>query len=118
MCNPLAIGSKQANSTIWTRCRGGKPLRSPRALSLAEYGSEPALLITATKAPDGGRITLHLAGDQVNPLAGSNRQQNARMLDLEPGLRATMGDLLQDRDIVGGDVKPPRTSTTHGQPPN
>src|SRR4051812_25107560 len=63
MCNPLATGSKQANSTIWTRWRGGKTLRSTRALPLVKNGREPPLLIAATQAPDGGFIALHLAGN-------------------------------------------------------
>src|SRR4051794_31232379 len=92
MCNPLAMGSKQANSTIQARCRGGKSLRSSGALSLAEHGTKPALLIAATEAPDGGFIALHLAGDRLNPLAVPNRQKNAGMLHLEPGFRATMGE--------------------------
>src|SRR5437867_2495702 len=100
MCNPLAMGSKQANSTIWARSRGGKPLRPTRALILVEQGSESPLLIAATEAPNGGRITPHLVGDRYNPLAGPNRQKNASMLDLEPAKCATTGDVLQDRDIV------------------
>src|SRR6266550_9544092 len=84
MCNPLAIGSKQANSTIWARCRGGKPLRSARALRFAKDGSESVLLIAATDTPDRGLITLHLVGNRLNPLPGPHRQKNTGMLDLEP----------------------------------
>src|SRR6266545_2337808 len=118
MCNPLAIGSKQANSTIWARCRGGKPLRSSRALGIAKYSSESVLLIAATDAPDGGLVTLHLHGDGLNPMTSPERQKNAGMLDLEPRLRPAMGDVLQDSDVGCSDFERTRSSTTHCQPPS
>src|SRR5437588_11286219 len=94
MCNPLAIGSKQACSTIWTRCRGGKPLRSARALNFAEHRGEARLLIATTDTPNGGPVALQLAGYRLHPLPAPNRQENACMLDLEPRLRATMREIL------------------------
>jgi hypothetical protein len=43
------------------------------------------LLIAATEAPDRGRIAPHLRGDLLHALALSDREYNARVLDLEEG---------------------------------
>jgi hypothetical protein len=114
MCNPLAIGSKQASLTIWARCRGGKTLRSARALCLVEHAGESLLFVAATQPPDGHLVTLHLDGNRLDALPGPNRQENPGMLNLEPRLRATSGDIFQYPYVGFGDVERPGSSTTHG----
>ena len=90
----VAIGSKHANATIWARWRGGKPLRSARALRFLKYRRDAVLFIAATDSPDGCRIALHLDGHGLDPLPSPNGQEDAGVLDLEPRLRATSGDVL------------------------
>src|SRR5438876_10807457 len=86
MCSPLAIGSRQADCTICARCRGGKLLRATRPRGLPQHDIEAVLFIAAADAPDRGRVALHLAGQCLDPLAGSDPQEDSGMLDLEPRL--------------------------------
>jgi len=46
---------------------------------------------------------LHLQGQRLNALSGSNAQEDPGMLNLEPGARATPGNHLQDRDLIGSE---------------
>src|SRR5438045_5994612 len=80
ICSPSATGSRQASSTIWARCRGGNLLRPPQAGVVQQESGQPALLVAPTDAPDGGPVTLQSGCDLVDPLAGSNGQDDTGML--------------------------------------
>jgi hypothetical protein len=71
------------------------------------------LLVAATEAPDRGRIAPHLRGDLLHALALSDREYNARVLDLEEGKRSTPGDLLKDGPITRGNRERKRLAATH-----
>ena len=102
MCSPSAIGSRQASSTIWARCRGGNLLGTPDARVVQQEVFQPALLVTATDPPDGGPVALHPRGDRLDRFPGGDGQHDPGMLDLEPGQAATVGHALQDRGIRVG----------------
>ena len=99
MCSPSAIGSRQASSTIWARCRGGNLLGTPDAGVVQQEVFQPSLLVTATDPPDGGPVALQARGDRLDRLAGGDSQHDPGMLDLEPGQAATAGHRLQDGGI-------------------
>src|SRR5438067_2204284 len=96
MCSPSATGSRQASSTIWARCRGGNLLRTPQPGVVQQELLQPAPLVAATDTPDGGPITFRLGGDRLNRFAGSDSQNDAGVLDLEPGQASVVSHRLQD----------------------
>ena len=75
---------------------------------------QAALLVAATKAPDGGLVTLHPRGNRVDQFAGGDGQDDADMLDLEPGQVPALSDGLEDRKIIGSDGQGTRLSAAHG----
>src|SRR5947208_8134541 len=114
MCNPSAIGSRQARSTIWARWRGGNLLRTPDPGVVQQEFFQAALLVTTADPPDGGPITLHPRGDALNRFAGGNGQHDAGMLDLKPGQAAAAGDRLEDGGIRVSNGERTRLTSTHG----
>src|SRR5262249_25847809 len=84
-CSPRATGTRQANSTICARWRGGNLLRPPRAGVVQQEVAQPAPLVAAADAPDGGRVAFHPGSNGRDRLTGGDGQDDARMLDLEPG---------------------------------
>jgi hypothetical protein len=60
MCNPLAIGSKQASSTIWLRWRGGKLLWATGARGFPQHAVESVFFVTAANPPNGADVALRL----------------------------------------------------------
>jgi hypothetical protein len=85
MCSPSATGSRQASSTIWARCGGGNLLRPPLAGFVQQELAEPAPLVAAADAPDGGAVALQPGGDIAGALAGGDGQDDSGVLHLEPG---------------------------------
>src|SRR4051812_23973048 len=85
MCRPLAIGSRQANSTTWARCRGGNPGRSTGPLGgMQEVGQARDLVATADP-PDGRGIALSAEGQRSDRLPRGDGQEDLSPLDLIPG---------------------------------
>src|SRR5690348_15238010 len=99
MCSPSATGSRQASSTTWARCRGGNLLRPPLAGVVQQEFLQPALLVAAADAPDGGAVALQPGGDIADALSGGDGQDDSGVLHLEPGQAAAVGHGLQDGDI-------------------
>src|SRR5262245_60437173 len=95
ICSPSAIGSRQARSTTWARCRGGKLQRMPPAGLLQQEALPAAVLIAATDPPDGGRVAFHAGGHRVDRFTTSHGQHNVGMLDLEPSPVPGSGDRLE-----------------------
>src|SRR5262249_46655117 len=116
-CSPYALGSRQANCTIWARWRGGKPLRAAGAWGFRKDAVEAALLIATADAPNGGRIATRLPGHVLDAPPLSDVQEDLGMLDLEPGVRAAAGQGFQDRNIIDVQDQPARFSATHGKAP-
>src|SRR5262249_59216301 len=71
MCNPSAMGSRQASWTIWARWRGGNLLGTSLAGFVHQELLQAALLVAATDAPDGGPIALQSRCDIADALSGS-----------------------------------------------
>src|SRR4051794_25397058 len=113
MCSPWAIGSKQASSTIWARCRGGNPGRTARSRGVVQQPVEPALAGASAGAADGLDIALHLEGHDAGALPLGGRQDRPRPADLIPRQRLATRDLLRRDSIMGGDRQGRRSSTTH-----
>jgi hypothetical protein len=113
MCSPSVMGSRQASSTIWARCRGGNLLGATQARLVQQEGLQPALLVAAADAPDGGRVTLQASGDRPDGLPGGHSQDDTGMLDLEPGQSPGSGNALQDGEVRGSDTQGARFPTTH-----
>src|SRR5208337_1393757 len=88
MCSPLAIGSKQANCTIWARYRGGKLLGAAGARGLPQHTVKTAILVAAAYTPHGGGIALRLHGHVLDSLPASDAQEDLSVLDLKPRARA------------------------------
>src|SRR5215468_10723000 len=115
MCSPSAIGSRQANSTIRARCRGGNLQRVP-GLGLVQQEALPAaLLVAAADAPDGGGVAPQPGGDGVDRLAAGDRQGDAGVLHLVEGQMAGACNRLEDRDVRGGDTQGARLPAAHGR---
>ena len=93
---------------------GGDLLRTTEAGFIPQKSCQAALLVAATKAPDGGPVTLHPRGNRVDQLASGDGQDDAGMLDLEPRQAPAPSDGLQDRKIIGSDGQGTRLSATHG----
>src|SRR5262249_1021518 len=115
MCNPSAIGSRQASSTIWARCRGGKLLRTTRSGFVGQQGRQSPLFIAPTNAPGRCLITLHPEGHGLDALSGRNRQDEARMLDLKARQGTAVGDALEVGGILRSDDEGTRFPTAHGK---
>ena len=107
------MGSRQANSTVWARWRGGNLLRPTQAGLVQQEGVQPALLVTAADTPDRGRVTLQAGSDGRDGLTGGHSQDDAGMLDLEPGQPPGSGNPLQHRQIRVSDIQGARFPTTH-----
>src|SRR5688500_3928963 len=103
MCNPSAMGSRQANATIWARCRGGNLLRPSLAGVVQQEFLQPALLVAAADAPDGGATTLQPTGHILDTLPSRDGQYDAGVLDLEPGQAPAAGDGFQNGAVRSGD---------------
>src|SRR5438094_10494405 len=103
MCNPSALGSRQANSTIGARCRGGNLLRSSLAGVVPQEFGQSTLRVAAADAPDGGPATLQPPGNLLDTLPGRDGQHDASVLDLEPGQASAAGDSFQNGAVRRGD---------------
>ena len=117
MCSPSATGSRQANSTIWARWRGGNLLGTPQERLVQQEFLQAALLVAATDTPDGGPITLQAGGDGLDGFPCSNGQHNAGMLDLKEGQVATACHCTQNGSVRISHRQGMRLSATHGIPP-
>jgi hypothetical protein len=115
-CSPSAIGSRQASSTIWARCRGGNLLGSPQAGFVQQEAAQPVLLVAAADPPDRGPVAFQVGSDRLDRLAASDGQDDPGVLDLEPGEAPAAGHGLQDREVGIGDRHTMRFSATHGRP--
>ena len=113
MGSPSAIGSRQAYSTIWARCRGGNLLRPPESGVVQQKWRQPALLVATTDAPDGGPITAHLGGDGLDGFTGRDRQDDPSMLDLKPSQTTVASHTLKDGKIGRGDGHRARFASAH-----
>src|SRR5204863_9307100 len=81
--SPSATGSRQANSTNWARCKGGKLLGTSQARVIEQESAQPTPLIATADAPDGCRVTFQPAGKGGDGFSQGNAQHDAGMLDLE-----------------------------------
>jgi hypothetical protein len=82
-----------------------------------QEAGQTLVLIAAADPPDGRAVALRADGQEVDRLSGSDTQDDLCPLDLIPGEGSTVGDLLQDRGIMGGDLQCPRFTATHGTTP-
>src|SRR5437016_2467507 len=80
MCNPSAMGSRQASSTTRALCRWGNLLRAPQARLVQQESFQSALLVTTADAPDRGPVTFQPAGDILDGLACRDGQDDTGML--------------------------------------
>src|SRR5215212_11154855 len=115
MCKPSAIGSRQAKSTIWARCRGGNLLRTAHAGFVQQERLQAALLVAASHTPDGAGITLQAVGYGPDGFASGDGQDEAGMLNLEPGQVPGSGNGLEDRQVRSRDAQGARFPATHGR---
>src|SRR5262245_32726075 len=113
MCSPSVIGSRQASCTIRARARGGNLLRAAQAGLVQQEGLQPALLVAAADTPDGGRVALQACGYGPDGLAGGHVQDDAGVLDLEPGQPPGSGNPLQHREIRVSNLQGAWLPTTH-----
>ena len=93
------MGSRQARVMIWARCRGGNLLRPALAGFVQQESLQPALLVAAADTPDRGRVALQAAGYGPDGFASGHGQDDAGMLNLEPGQTSGSGNPLQDRQV-------------------
>src|SRR5215208_5127491 len=86
MCNPRAIGSRQASWMIWAFWRGGNPGRSPGSLlpAVGQQALQPGLRVTLAGSPDGGRVAFQTFSDALEALASGKGQDDASPADLIP----------------------------------
>src|SRR6516162_7447997 len=82
MCSPSATGSRQANSTIRARCRGGNHLRAPHPRIIQQEFRQPAVFVATTDPPDSGRVAFQAGGDGLDRFASGDSQGDPGMLDL------------------------------------
>ena len=82
---------------IRARCRGGKLLGTTGAGFVQQERLQAALLVAAADSPDRGRIALQAAGDGPDGFTSGYGQDDAGMLNLEPGQAPGSGNGLQDR---------------------
>jgi hypothetical protein len=97
MCKPSAMGSRQASSMIWPRCRGGNLLWTALAGFLQQERLQAALLVAVSDTPDGAGITLQAVGYGPDGFTSRDSQDEAGMLNLEPGQVPGSGNTLEDR---------------------
>jgi hypothetical protein len=95
------------------RCRGGNLLRAAGAVAVQQEPRQPALLVAAADAPDGGAVALQPGGDVADALAGGDGQGDAGVLHLEPGQAAAAGDGPQDGGVRCQDGQRERSSAAH-----
>jgi len=88
---------------ICARCRGGKLLRTAYAGFVQQERLQAALLVAAADPPDGGRIARQPVGDGPDGVTGGHGQNDAGMLNLEPGQTPGSGNGLQDRQLRSSD---------------
>jgi hypothetical protein len=100
---------------IWARCRGGNLLRTAYVGFVQQERLQAALLVAASDTPDGGRITLQAVGDGADGFTGGHSQDDAGMLDLEPGQTPGSGNSLEDRQVRSSDGHRARFPATHGR---
>jgi hypothetical protein len=60
---------------------------------------QPTLLVAPADSPDSGPIALHALSHGLNRLAGGDGEDDAGVLDLEPGQAAAVGHGLQDGEV-------------------
>src|SRR6516225_467957 len=114
MWSPSATGSRQANSTISARCKGGKLLGASQAWLIQQQSIQPALLIAAADTPDGRPVTFQPSGNGADGLSRGNRENDARMLDLEPSQAPAVRYGAEHRQVSGDNHQAARFTTTHG----
>src|SRR4051812_12828245 len=115
MCKPSAMGSRQARVMIWARCRGGNLLRPALAGFVQQESLQAAPLIAAADSPDRGRVALQAIGYGPDGFASGHGQDDAGMLNLEPGQTPGSGNGLQDRQVSSSDGQGARFPATHGR---
>jgi hypothetical protein len=115
MCNPSAMGSRQASLMIWARCRGGNLLWAAHAGFVQQESLQAALLVAAADSPDSGRIALQAVGYGCDGFTSGHGQDDAGMLNLEPGQTPGSGNGLQDRQVSSNDGQGARVPATHGR---
>jgi hypothetical protein len=103
---------------IWARCRGGKLLGTTGAGFVQQERLQAALLVAAADSPDRGRVALQAAGDGPDGFTGGYGQDDAGMLNLEPGQAPGSGNGSQDRQVSSSDGQGARFPTTHGRFPD
>ncbi len=79
------MGSRQANSTIWARCRGGNLLWTAHAGFVQQEGLQAVLFVAVAYPPDRGPVTLQAVGYCLNRFTAGNGQDDAGMFDLKEG---------------------------------
>ena len=100
---------------IWARCRGGNLLGTAHAGFVQQEGLQAAPLVAAADSPDSGRIALQAVGQDPNGFTSGHGQDDAGMLNLEPGQTPGSGNSLQDRQVSSGDGQGARFPATHGR---
>jgi hypothetical protein len=75
----------------------------PHAGFVQQEALPATLLVAATDAPDGGRITFEPGGHGANGFTTSDGQHATCMLDLEPRQVPSTGNSLKDRGILDSD---------------
>jgi hypothetical protein len=75
---------------------------------------QPALLVASADPPHGGPVALQARGHGVNRFASGDGQDDAGVLDLEPGQASAVGHGLQEGEIGVGDGQGTRSAATHG----
>ena len=113
MCKPCAMGSMQASSTSWARCRGGNVLRSSRARLILQQLFQTAGFVTATGSPDRGRITAHQGRQACDRCPFGNRQHDARSVYCERRQLASVSDALQNRKVMWVNAQATRSPAAH-----
>ena len=66
-------------------------MRPPHARVVQQELAQPALLVAPADAPDGGPMALQTRCNIVDRLAACDGQDDAGMLDLEPGQATAAG---------------------------
>jgi hypothetical protein len=114
MCNPSAIGSRQASWTICARWRGGNHGRSTRPLGGSQEARHPQAFVAVAGAPDGRLVTPGFDRHGSGPTPVGHFQDDSSPLNLKEGQGLAPGDLLQGRDIGRSDREGVRLTATHG----
>ena len=96
--------------------QGGKSPGTPQAGGIQRSPSSRPV-VAATDTPDGGPVTLQPGGDRRTGSAGGDGQNDAGMLDLEPGQVPAASDGLQDGRSSAAMVRGRGLRPRMGQPP-